>query len=121
MSVFFVIVVSFLQIVAHEIGHNLGMYHDFTNTGGNKFDSKGQACTGIGGYMDYVSNPTKWSTCSVEDYTKYYNSVQPWCLTPRKLLLLNYLCKRKVVRYFYIELNILDNVLYVLISNKLPK
>ena len=63
------------------------MYHDFTNEGGSKFDSKGQACTNIGGYMDYVSNPTKWSTCSVEDYTKYYNSVQPWCLTPRKILL----------------------------------
>ena len=61
------------------------MYHDFgASTSTNKYDSNGNLCTGIGGYMDYVSNPNKWSTCSVEDYTTYYNSVNSWCLEPCK-------------------------------------
>ena len=65
------------------------MSHDFrvvNNQQATRYDSKGQSCTGIGGYMDYASNPSKWSTCSVEDYTRYYNSVQPWCLSPSKSL-----------------------------------
>ena len=64
------------------------MLHDFGNSGTSdlKYDSNGVLCTGIGGYMDYRSNPSKWSTCSVEDYTKYYNSVTPWCLSPRMLI-----------------------------------
>ena len=74
------------QVIAHEIGHNLGMYHDFgASTSTHRYDSNGNDCTGIGGYMDYVSNPNKWSTCSVEDYTTYYNRVNPWCLEACKL------------------------------------
>merc|ERR1711981_1189431 len=57
------------------------MYHDFgATTSTNKYDSNGNICTGIGGYMDYQPSPNKWSTCSVEDFTRYYNSVNPWCL-----------------------------------------
>jgi len=62
------------QIIAHEIGHNLGMFHDFTNSRGNRYEN-GQLCTNVGGYMDYTQTPTKWSDCSVGDFTRYYNFV----------------------------------------------
>ena len=40
--------------MAHEIGHNLGMDHDFNgNAGVLRVDSKGANCTNIGGVMDY--------------------------------------------------------------------
>ena len=51
-----------------------------------RFSSTGEACTGIGGYMDYQPNPNRWSPCSVEDYTSYFESVNPWCLSPCKLM-----------------------------------
>ena len=71
-----------LKIIAHEIGHNLGMYHDFGSGGtwDTKYSASGELCTGVGGYMDYQSNPNRWSQCSVEDFTTYVNSVNPWCL-----------------------------------------
>ena len=65
------------------------MEHDF-GIGGPadvRVSSKSKPCTGIGSYMDYQPNPNKWSDCSVEDFTAYYNSVKPWCLTPRKCTL----------------------------------
>ena len=58
------------------MGHNLGMEHDFE--GGNlnreRFSKKGESCTGIGGYMDYRDNPTKWSPCSAEDFYAYFSA-----------------------------------------------
>ena len=58
------------------------MSHDFGSSKYvHRYSSKGEDCTGIGGYMDYRQNPTKWSPCSVEDFNDYYKSNQPWCLT----------------------------------------
>jgi len=67
------------QILVHEIGHNLNMGHDFRNGNPNsyRFSSTGEACTAVNGYMDYRSNPNRWSPCSVEDMTRYYNQVGP--------------------------------------------
>ena len=63
------------------------MRHDF---GASKSDprlsSQNEPCTGIGGYMDYQPNPSVWSPCSVEDFTSYFNSLNSWCLTPRKII-----------------------------------
>merc|ERR1712049_2342 len=53
-----------------------GMANDFDQeTQGPKESSKGEQCSGIGGYMDYTQNPNKWSPCSVEDFTNYYNRI----------------------------------------------
>ena len=91
MSILIIYENFFNQVIAHEIGHNLGMEHDFgATTSTNKYASTGELCTGIGGYMDYRSNPTKWSACSVENYNTYYNSVSPWCLTACKLSVTNH-------------------------------
>jgi len=55
---------------AHEMGHNFGMSHDFDN----KHGGQGGPCDGHG-IMSYNSDkPMKWSSCSVNDFTGYYNS-----------------------------------------------
>merc|ERR1711990_56373 len=67
------------QLLVHEIGHNLNMAHDFTNNNPDspRYSSTGQPCTDIDSYMDYYNDPNRWSPCSVEDITAYYNSVGP--------------------------------------------
>ena len=53
------------------------MIHDFI--GGNiynpRYSKDGEPCTGVGGYMDYRANPSKWSRCSVEDFYAYFSSI----------------------------------------------
>merc|ERR1712062_226884 len=52
------------QLVAHEVGHNLGMYHDFDNR------HKGKGCDKKG-VMSYGGLYTKWSTCSKSDFAAH--------------------------------------------------
>ena len=58
------------------------MSHDFLNSDPQqKRTSKlGVACTGVGGIMDYFNVKTKWSVCSVEDFTGLVDSTVPFCL-----------------------------------------
>lgn len=66
------------EILVHEIGHNLNMAHDFGSSPNDpRTSSTGAPCTNVNGYMDYRPNPNKWSPCSVEDITAYYNSIGP--------------------------------------------
>ena len=51
------------------MGHNFGMSHDFdAKHGGDDSVCNGQ------GIMSYGDAPSKWSDCSVSDFTGYYNS-----------------------------------------------
>ena len=68
-----------MQIICHELGHNLGMNHDFidpfTNPKTIFRDSNGVSCTDTNGVMDYYVTVQKWTTCSVERFTQHYNNV----------------------------------------------
>jgi hypothetical protein len=73
-------VLSSSEVVAHEMGHNMGMLHDFDSEhGGDNGPCNGQ------GIMSYGSAPNVWSTCSKSDFAALYNSVvgsssKYWCL-----------------------------------------
>ncbi len=70
------------EVVAHEIGHNMNMSHDFNETPGvTRRDSRGNSCTNIGGVMDYYGKVDKWTSCSIEDFTALTNK-QGFCLRP---------------------------------------
>ena len=83
--------------MTHEIGHNLGMDHDFkinkvtckseddlsgkpcnecANWDGRKLteqtDASGECCTGIMDYGRY--KPESWSSCSVRNFEQHYVS-----------------------------------------------
>lgn len=71
-------ILSTAEVVTHEIGHNVGMYHDFDSI------HNGKGCDGTG-FMSYGSHPYEWSTCSRDDFKAQYNKVTgqyglPWCL-----------------------------------------
>ena len=72
------------QIAAHEIGHNLGMDHDFAKKHGGKTGT----CNKYAGIMSYQTPLQKgkhWSTCSKKDFQTHYNTILnrggTWCLT----------------------------------------
>ena len=71
------------EIVAHEIGHNLNMSHDFSHVlfSGTKIPRycpiDGLTCTDVNGIMDYFEEgPLSWSCCSRLDHPKKYESCQ---------------------------------------------
>ena len=63
-------------VLAHELGHALGMQHDFKKDV-TRYDSKGNRCTGVNGLMDYVTRRSvnKFTTCSREDFAAWYQRV----------------------------------------------
>lgn len=60
---------------AHELGHNIGMRHDFDDYHGGE-SSK---CNGKG-LMSYGQKPEAWSECSNQDFEKYYKAEGHQCL-----------------------------------------
>ena len=57
------------------MGHNFGMSHDFDKKhGGTGKPGQGGYCDGKG-IMSYNNDkPMRWSSCSVSDFTGYYNA-----------------------------------------------
>lgn len=86
-------VLNTAQLVTHEMGHNLGMYHDFDSI----HDGKG--CNGQG-FMSYGAVPTQWSTCSKEDFLGQYNSLGKMSLAVPKVQCL--LCRKRPGQATYV-------------------
>ena len=57
-----------LKILAHELGHNFGMEHDFEDVHGGP----GGPCNGKG-IMSYHGGFNKWSQCSKSDFEKTHS------------------------------------------------
>ena len=63
--------------MAHEVGHNLGMSHDFDD----KHGGQSSACNQNNHIMAYGSSKEKWSTCSKADFEARYIQVKNnWCM-----------------------------------------
>ena len=83
------------SVVAHEIGHVIGMHHDFGDGHSARLDSSGSNCKSGKGVMGYgLSNGNRseidrFSTCSKEDFLEWYNDEEGGssCLAGSKLLL----------------------------------
>ena len=71
------------QSTAHEIGHLLGMWHDFSANHGGKTGT----CNKHAGIMSYeaMKKGKHWSTCSKKDFQTHYNTIVgrggTWCMT----------------------------------------
>jgi len=70
-----------VRTFAHELGHALGMPHDFNDQFTifgfvPCYDSKGQDCLKMKGIMSYESNVSEWSTCSKEGMNGWFGELQ---------------------------------------------
>ena len=77
--------------LAHELGHALGMRHDFKSVTCNdnlevciktrRNATDGTLCTEVGGVMDYFqANTTKWTKCSHDDLHDYMAKSGGFCI-----------------------------------------
>ena len=73
-----------LQVVAHEIAHNMGIRHDFQEGTSTGTAAGGGQCAGEGfdeSIMNYNAHKSKWSKCSVFDFGRAYDLYRNrWCM-----------------------------------------
>jgi len=63
-------------VFAHELGHSLGMPHDFLKSENDpRLDESGNSCLGVNGIMSYKGVRTSWSTCSKEAIRGYFEQL----------------------------------------------
>ena len=75
------------ETLAHEIGHNFGIEHDFAP--GRRGHTCGPGQWGKGGGLMNYGRPLGielWSKCSGEDFIRYFQRNQPFCLTTSKFI-----------------------------------
>ena len=67
----------YLQLVAHEIAHNLGIYHDFDEKNGGDNTQNSGDCEDVShnSIMSYGQQREIWSECSRKNFKIYYNDV----------------------------------------------
>ena len=100
--------------MAHEIGHNLGMKHDFhSKHGGTGYPSSGNACNRDNHIMSYGSTKAKWSCCSKKDFRARYLWVQQtyyvsWCMECN-IIKINYL-PSIILQFIQIFLTYIANI-----------
>ena len=78
--------------MSHEIGHNIGLFHDFDKRHGGNGNQKsngwpnGRApyyCETDKSIMSYSSSEIKWTQCNKLDFEAHYlncNKMQSWCM-----------------------------------------
>ena len=77
--------------LTHEVAHIIGMRHDFTSS--TFFIKRNRKCItnapkwrGPSYFMEYKQAPWSWSTCSNEDFCRYFQKIEKnngqFCLRP---------------------------------------